>query len=198
MKSSALSGALWGAVSGAISGGVKGYKYAKDNKANPWTNKIDNTETTYDANLKSGVDAQPDPSKHCYAYSAEYADSGHGNHKAAEFVSAHNGADGGDVKILKDVSNAKFEGRLSPEKALVRISENSDAFRNNVIEMAGTITNDNMNHWVNIVGMSSNKNLSWFGGKIVNQFMFKIWNPIGGAISYKPSFELSNITVFRY
>lgn len=198
LKSSALSGALWGAVSGAISGGIKGYKYAKDNKANPWTNKIDNTETTYDANIKSGVDAQPDPSKHCYAYSAEYADSGHGNHKAAEFVSAHNGADGGDVKILKDVSNAKFEGRLSPEKALVRISENSDAFRNNVIEMAGTITNDNMNHWVNIVGMSSNKNLSWFGGKIVNQFMFKIWNPIGGTISYRPSFELSNITVFRY
>lgn len=74
LKSSALSGALWGAVSGAISGGIKGYKYAKDNKANPWTNEIDNTETTYDANLKSGVSTQPDPSKHCYAYSAEYAD----------------------------------------------------------------------------------------------------------------------------
>ena len=56
-------------------------------------------------------------------------------------------------------------------------------------ETAGIITNDDMKHWVNIVGVSSNKNLSWFGGKIVNQFMFKIWNPIGRAILYKSSFS---------
>lgn len=198
LKSSALSGALWGAVSGAISGGIKGYKYAKDNKANPWTNEIDNTETTYDANLKSGVSTQPDPSKHCYAYSAEYADSGHGNHKAAEFVAAHGNRDGGDFRILKKVSKAEFRGYFDSEGAFGIIRDESEAFKNNLIEMAGTITNDGRKHWVNIVGASSYKSLSWFGGKTVNQQVFKIWNPIGGAISHISTYNISDITVFNY
>ncbi len=198
LKSSALSGALWGAVSGAISGGIKGYKYAKDNKANPWTNEIDNTETTYDANLKSGVSTQPDPSKHCYAYSAEYADSGHGNHKAAEFVAAHGNRDGGDFRILKKVSKAEFRGYFDSEGAFGIIRDESEAFKNNLIEMAGTITNDGRKHWVNIVGALSYKSLSWFGGKTVNQQVFKIWNPIGGAISHISTYNISDITVFNY
>ena len=64
--------------------------------------------------------------------------------------------------------------------------------------MAGTITNDGRKHWVNIVGASSYKSLSWFGGQTVNQQVFKIWNPIGGAISHISTYNISDITVFNY
>ena len=98
----------------------------------------------------------------------------------------------------KKVSKAEFRGYFDSEGAFGIIRDESEAFKNNLIEMAGTITNDGRKHWVNIVGASSYKSLSWFGGKTVNQQVFKIWNPIGGAISHISTYNISDITVFNY
>ena len=53
-----------GAISGAVSGGIRGYKYAKENGANPWNNKVTDTEKQFAAKVKDGGSTQPDPSKH--------------------------------------------------------------------------------------------------------------------------------------
>ena len=184
-------------MSGAISGGIEGYKYAKEQGANPWTNKVH--KKSYTAEVKKGVSTQPDPTKHCYAYSAEYADSGHGNHLASEFISANGGAEGGDVSILSKVNpNARLIG--AQEGPCDFLFEKIDMFGNNiqanVFEVAGTINNGS--HWVNVIGISSFDRLSWFGGTVSHHNMLKTWNPIVGIVSWLKASDVTNIRVFKY
>ena len=197
----ARSGMISGAISGAVSGGIRGYKYAKENGANPWNNKVTDTEKQFAARIKDGVSTQPDPSKHCYGYAAEYADAGHGNHKAAEFIAANNNRDGGDFKILSRVNAAaKWVGPKKPE-----VDNNFfDSFFNNLgkniqdsfYEAAATINNGT--HWVNIIGISSYDRISWFGGMTSHHYALKIWDPDGGIVSWINSSGITNLTVFRY
>ena len=64
VKASALQGALWGGISGAVSGGIKGYQYAKEHGADPWSNRLE--DNTFKADVKKGVSIQPDSQKECY------------------------------------------------------------------------------------------------------------------------------------
>mgnify|MGYP004501820939 FL=1 len=196
----ARSGMISGAISGAVSGGIRGYKYAKENGANPWNNKVTDTEKQFAAKVKDGVSTQPDPSKHCYAYAAEYADAGHGNHKAGEFLAAHDNKNGGDFKILREVNpDAKLV------KSYAEVDNNFfDSFfynlgsniQNNFYEAAATINNGT--HWANIIGISSYDKISWFGGMTSHHYALKIWDPDGGIVSWINSSGITNLTVFRY
>lgn len=196
----ARSGMISGAISGAVSGGIRGYKYAKENGANPWNNKVTDTEKQFAAKVKDGVSTQPDPSKHCYAYAAEYADAGHGNHKAGEFLAAYDNKNGGDFKILREVNpDAKLV------KSYAEVDNNFfDSFfynlgsniQNNFYEAAATINNGT--HWANIIGISSYDKISWFGGMTSHHYALKIWDPDGGIVSWINSSGITNLTVFRY
>ena len=196
VKASVLQGALWGGISGAVSGGIKGYQYAKEHNANPWTNKIIGSEEKYGKSVKTGVHTQLKPSEHCYGYVAEYADAGHGNHLAEEFIAANGGAPGGDVSILKDVS--------SGVQRLQRISslgaKEWSSFVSNLgsesIEVAGTINSGT--HWVNVIGAKSFSRLNWFGGGQADFKLLRIWNPIGGTTSYVNIFDVSHFRIFHY
>lgn len=185
-----------GALFGAISGGIRGYNYAKERDANPWTNRIN--EKKFQASVKKGVATQPDPTKHCYAYSAEYADAGHGNHKAAEFITAHGNTDGGDVTILTKVSkDAKLIARYrTTDKLFDNVTSFGYNIESNFFEAAGTI-NDRA-HWVNIIGIHSYDRISWFGGNISNHQLLRIWNPIGGNVSWINAAYVTNITIFKF
>ena len=67
--------------------------------------------------------------------------------------------------------------------------------QNNVFEAAGPINAGS--HWVNIIGISSEKIRMFGGGKIIHPFL-KIWNPIGGKVSWINASGVSNITVYRF
>lgn len=194
------SGMISGAISGAVSGGIRGYKYAKENGVNPWNNKVESTERQYTADVKNGVSTQPDETKHCYAYVSEYADAGHGNHKSAEFIAANDYKDGGDVRILQKVNpNAKLIVAISNVDHNFYISKFDILganIQNNIVEAAGTINNGT--HWVNIIGISSCDKFSWFGGVTSTHFALKIWNPIGGTVSWIKSSSISDLRVFQY
>ena len=189
-------GASWGALSGAISGGIQGYRYAKQHGANPWTNRID--EKKYSAKVKTGVEAQTDPTKYCYAHTAEYADAGHGNHKAAEFIEASGNSDGGDFAVLGKVSKgaknlAYFKTSGLVFKSIDNIGLNIE---NNVFEVAGTINDES--HWVNVIGVHSYDSISWFGGNVSRHEYLRIWNPIGPETKWIDGALVTNIRIFKY
>ena len=194
LGTAAAQGALFGAISGAISGGIQGYRYAIENGANPWNNRMN--EITYKAKVKKGVSTQPDPSKHCYAYSAEYADAGHGNHKADEFIAANNYADGGDFAILGKVSeNAHRVGdRYSYADVFNSIHNFGYNIENGTFEAAGVIGS----HWNNIIGISSFDRISMFGGQINSYQLFRTWDPATGIVSYKDAILFTGITIFKF
>ena len=99
---------------------------------------------------------------------------GHGNHHAADFIAANGNNPGGDFTVLNLSEKAK-----------------------NLIETAGTISNDGVLHWVNVIGVSKDK-LSWFGGKIINDPIFRIWNPASGTTTWIKANNISNFTLFRF
>ena len=71
------------------------------------------------------VSTQPDPSEHCSAYVAAYADAGHGNHLAEEFKAANHNNPGGDFRILEAVSkDAKFVSRMQDSAKIIRYIDN--------------------------------------------------------------------------
>lgn len=194
LGTAAAQGALFGVLSGAISGGIQGYRYAIENGANPWNNRIN--EIKYKAKVKNGVSTQPYPSKHCYAYSAEYADAGHGNHKADEFIAANNYADGGDFAILGKVSeNAHRVGnRYSYADVFNSIHNFGYNIENGTFEAAGVIGS----HWNNIIGISSFDRISMFGGQINSYQLFRTWDPATGIVSYKDAILFTDITIFKF
>ncbi len=70
----ALSGLITGGIIGGITGGIQGYKNAVKAGVDPWTG-LKNDARTYCSN-NDGIDPanfkQPDPTKHCYAYSTAF------------------------------------------------------------------------------------------------------------------------------
>lgn len=197
LKSAVGSALASGALIGAISGGIKGYASAKEKGANPWTNRIDNTTKEYSADIKTGVNTQPDPTKHCYSYAAEYADSGHGNHIAADFRAAIGNPDGGDFTVLGKVSNKaeRIPGRFSANELFNDIDYYGSNIESNIIEAAGIIDNS---HWVNVIGFKSYDRVSMFGAHTIQKQLIRIWNPIGGISTYMNANSITNITMFLF
>ena len=194
LKSAVGSALASGALIGAISGGIKGYASAKEKGANPWTNRIDNTTKEYSADIKTGVNTQPDPTKHCYSYAAEY---GHGNHIAADFRAAIGNPDGGDFTVLGKVSNKaeRIPGRFSANELFNDIDYYGSNIESNIIEAAGIIDNS---HWVNVIGFKSYDRLSMFGAHTIQKQLIRIWNPIGGISTYMNANSITNITMFLF
>ena len=127
---------------------------------------------------------------------AEYADAGHGNHLAEEFINANNGAKGGDVSVLKEVSN-----EVKRMQSLLTIdADDWSTFAPNLgseaIEVAGTINGGS--HWVNVIGSKSYRSLNWFGGGQTDVKLLRIWNPVGGTESYINLRSVSHFRLFYY
>ena len=108
------------------------------------------------------------------------------------------GGDGGDFAVLDAVSKEakRVNGRYDIEKLLEHINSFGANIQSNIFEASGTI-NQGL-HWVNVIGVSWCDRISWFGGKITTNHIFKIWNPIGGTTSLCGASAVKNITIFRF
>lgn len=189
-QASLMSGAASGAISGAISGGIRGYKYAKENGADPWNrNYIDNSdkgkycdhkqESFYATSEKTPV-RQPDKTRHCYGYADEFADQGHFNHSAYDFISASEYADGCDP-MLSYYRVCKTQGRMGlvagdQWKSLgYELSQNAEVL---------STTN---NHAINVRGITIGYKLHMFGGGVGNKlylFSAYVHDPLIGGYTY--------------
>ena len=183
-KSTVLSGALWGAIGGAVSGAIRGYSFAKENGANPWTNKIEGTDQVYERAVKSGIPTQTNPEEYCYAHSSAYADAGHGNHSVNDFIQANDGLKGSDVSALEKLSGAKLVAQGEMGELTKTAQSVGGALANPKMEILATIPGgDGKNHWVNVYKIVTATKLSSFGGKTITGAITSIgyWNPATGA-----------------
>lgn len=196
---SLASGAISGAITGAIGGGMKGYKNAKAKGANVWSgDKEVGPPKTYKVAVKQGVPLQTDPTRECYTNSLEYADNGHGNMKANDFLRANNNAPGGDPSIVADKAN--ISGKVNAKMNLsgeewAQLGPGLEASKTEII---GVIGNDiNAGHTVNVIEITVQEKLKVFGGGskwILDST--RAWNPIGGVVETQHSFM--KITWIRY
>ena len=181
-KSTVLSGALWGAIGGAVSGAIQGYGFAKENGANPWTNKIEGTDQVYERAVKSGIPTQANPEEYCYAHASSYADAGHGNHSVNDFINANGGAKGADVSALQKLSGAQLVAQGDMGTLTNNVPGIGGPLLNPKMELLATIPGgDGMNHWVNVYKISTVTKLSSFGGKTFTSISIGYWNPATGA-----------------
>jgi RHS repeat-associated protein len=166
-----VQGFATGFILGSIDGGVEGYKNAKSAGANPWSGELYTNQSTYMNNSKAGIPSQPDNSKHCYAYSMEYADKGRGNHQAIDFINAAGNANGADPSIVAGAMGIPSKSIVSPNTA------HFDLFggASNGKELIG-IKN---NHVFNIKTIVTADKLKIFGGGYKRVLRgLCIWDPI--------------------
>jgi hypothetical protein len=181
--SSALWGAAGGAISGAISGGIRGYKLAEKMGANRWTGAKYMNMEHYGSLPKTGIPAQPDSKKHCYAYASEYADNGHFNRKASEFIQLAGEKEGAAISELsprafpKDIAQVKSS--TFDESHWAGMMQKLSSRR---VEYIATIASGGEGHAVNIIGMTFADKLNLLGGGSSHiLYNINIWDPITGA-----------------
>ena len=181
--SSALWGAAGGAISGAISGGIRGYKLAEKMGANRWTGAKYMNMEHYGSLPKTGIPAQPDSEKYCYAYASEYADKGHFNRKAPEFIQLAGGKGGAAISELsprafpKDIAQVKSS--TFNESHWAGMMQKLSSRR---VEYIATIASGENGHAVNIIGMTFADKLNLLGGGSSHiLYNINIWDPITGA-----------------
>ena len=181
--SSALWGAAGGAISGAISGGIRGYKLAEKMGANRWTGAKYMNMEHYGALPKTGIPAQPDPKQYCYAYASEYADKGHFNRKASEFIQLAGEEKGAAISELsprafpKDIAQVKSS--TFNESHWAGMMQKLSSRR---VEYIATIASGENGHAVNIIGMTFADKLNLLGGGSSHiLYNINIWDPITGA-----------------
>jgi len=184
-----------GFVLGGISGGIEGFKNAQSVGANPWSGKLYSNQTPYSTTLKSGIPLQPDPSKNCYAYSDAYADAGHGNRSAADFISAAGNADGADAGQIfnkVDPSNFNWSQRISGSQW-----DNVGGSLQMGKEILGTTSRGGVNHWVNLVKLTTADKWRIIGGgwkRVL--FSTSVWDPISGYTVNGPVNFFSIVSLF--
>ena len=205
-RSAAASGALSGALSGAVSGGIRGYNYAKEQGINPWNRNIESPlddsrlseykpEVYESTSLKTPV-LQPDNSKYCYAYAAEYADQGHYNHSAQDFIMATidkngNVSDGyNPIEAYNKVNNTSFKLSRFRNKDVLSLGFH---LRNNTEVIS--VTN---NHAFNVRSITVGYRVHMFGGKVGNTlrlFSAGVHDPLVG---YTTKHYLQTISLMRF
>ena len=197
-KSNLASGALGGAISGGISGGIRGYKYAKELGANPWTGDKTLSSKSYSANTKTGIQPQADQSKHCYSVTDEYASSGRENFTRTDFQQA---AANTNNNIVPDGADPFEVYTAKTGKTAIGIA-NWDVVGKSLsdgsAEVMGVISQDGVNHTVNVVGYTVENKLRLFGGgikQILNSVKF--WDPAYGTITNGHSSFLK-VGYFKY
>jgi len=190
LKSAAINGALMGAVSGAISGGVQGYKYAKAHGADPLNRNYidlsdegafyDHKAETYTATSEKTITLQPDKSRHCYGYVDEYADQGHFNHKAEQFIDAVRGVDGIDPTV-------PYNKVCGTSGSMHKVSGNQWKSLGRLLSNNAEIMSTTNNHAVNVRAITIGYKLRLFGGGIGNQpylFSAYVHDPLIGYTNY--------------
>lgn len=197
-----LSGLISGAISGAVSGGIRGYKYAKENGANPWNrNYIDESENgryydhkpeNYSANSDKTPVKQLDQTKHCYGYADEYADQGHFNHPAEDFINSTGNADGyNPIESYNKVCGTSG--------SMYRVSGNNWRSVGYSLSKNMEVLSTTNNHAVNVRGITIGYKLHMFGGGIGNKlhlFSATVHDPlIGDYIKYS---HLDCIGIIKY
>jgi hypothetical protein len=181
-----------GFVLGGISGGIEGYQNAQSVGANPWSGKLYSNDISYTASHKSGITMQPNPERDCYGYALEYADDGHGNRPASDFIKraerlglAKNG--GADVEQVANAFGMPVNkaGRI---KSVALWDNTFGPHLNGGGELVGAISGDKA-HWVNITKVTTADKWRIVGGgwkRVVRST--EVWNPITGYGSGPTSF----------
>ena len=145
--------------------------------------------------MKNGVALQPDPSKDCYAYSDAYADAGHGNRSAIDFISAAENADGADAgQVFKklDPSNYNWSQRISGSQW-----DNVGGSFKLGKEILGTTSRDGVNHWVNLTRITTADKWRIIGGgwkRVL--YSTSMWDPIRGHVTNGPINFFSIVSLF--
>ena len=198
LKSAAINGALIGAVSGAISGGIRGYHYAKERGANPFTNRVKGTETAYERDIKQGIPNQNRSDEYCYAHASAYADAGHGNHSVEDFIAYNNNAKGADVSALEKLSGAKLVAQGDMSTLTSNTMKIGNGLFNPRLEMLATIPGgDNMDHWVNIYKITASSRLNLFGGgSSFTPISLSYWDPATGSPNLTSSVLFFKVFLF--
>ena len=134
---------------------------------------------------------QPDKTKHCYAYADEYADQGHFNHSAKDFLSVAKNADGADpIKTYNGVNGTNGN--------LTRVSgQQWKILGLNLARNAEVLSTTN-HHAINVRGITIGYKLHMFGGGIGNKlhlFSAFVHDPLVGYSTY---YHLDTVGIIRY
>ena len=174
-------GAISGMISGAVSGAISGYNYAVEHGADPFTRNYKEVGNDYSpisaevAEKKLKI-KQEDPTKHCYAYAAEYADHGHGNRVASDFYKSAK-SDGAN---LADVWKAVTEN----DAKILAACSNTYEWAIRLLNAGQEVFSTTNNHTFNIISMTIGHKLNLFGGGINSEwvlFSAKIFDPLSGG-----------------
>jgi len=190
-----VKGFATGFVKGALEGGIVGYYNAQSIGANPLTGSLYRNQTVYNAPLKNGIELQPDASRYCYAYSAAYADAGHGNRNAVTFIRAANyanGADAGQVFRSVDPANFNWSQRISGAQW-----DNVGGSLQMGREILGTTSRGGVNHWVNLTRITTADKWRIIGGgwkRVL--YSTSVWDPISGHVVNGPTNFFSIVSLF--
>jgi hypothetical protein len=152
-------------------------------------------QSTYTATPKSGIPLQPDAEKHCYAYADAYADAGHGNRPASDFINAAKGADGADAgQVFKRVDRSAFNFST---KVSGNQWDNIGGRLMNGGEILGTTSRDGMNHWVNVTRITTADKWKIVGGgwkRVLRSTSF--WDPVKGHVTNGPTSFFSILSLY--
>ena len=198
--SATSSGMITGAIMGGISGGIKGYKYAKENGANPWNRNYietdnpqfpDKVQTTVDATSEKTPTLQPNKTRHCYGYADEFADQGRNNHSADDFLKAVDYIDGENPLVAYNKVNGttyrmSIFRRTDIRSLSYHIKNNAD-----IITVTG-------NHAMNVRGITYGFRIRMFGGNIGNKlvlFSARVHDPLIGG--YRSIGYLQTVGIIR-
>ena len=186
-KSNLVSGVIGGTISGAIGGGIRGYKYAKELGANPWTGEKYINEKSYNATfMKEGLPISNDTEKYCTARALEYADEGHQGRSASYFMSEIDkiSTDGGaDPEILakKVGMSVDLAGKLNSAEQIDMIGEKLSQGKEIIVVSS--------KHSVNLRGLLVGDKLNLFGGGYTRTVIDShIWDSLKGAVYGGPRY----------
>lgn len=197
-KTNLVSGAIGGAVSGAIGGGIRGYKYAKELGTNPWTGEKTLKTNSYSATPKTGIQPQSDQTKHCYSVTDEYASSGRENFTRSDFQQAAAATNGGVVPSGADPFEV-YSAQTGKTAFEINNWDNvGTLLSNGSVEVMGVITENGVNHTVNVVSYTVETKLRLFGGGIKQVLSsVKFWDPAYGTVTNGHSSFLK-VGYFKY
>ena len=196
--SSFVTGALSGAVSGAISGARNGYKEAVKQKYNPWSleSMDENSNKHYTTKVKDNIPTQPDPTKHCYSYAGEYANTGHNGLTANDYQLAamKDGMIPDGAKFNEVSKNLGLTVDIVKKNSFNDLMMTGDGIVSGKIEGVLSIDTGGTFHAVNVVSYDLTMKHKPFGLYKTAPFIknMRVWDPIDGVVKKVKSSSIIN------
>ena len=196
--SSFVTGALSGAVSGAISGARNGYKEAVKQKYNPWSleSMDENSNKHYTTKVKDNIPTQPDPTKHCYSYAGEYANTGHNGLTANDYQLAamKDGMIPDGAKFNEVSKNLGLTVDIVKKNSFNDLMMTGDGIVSGKMEGVLSIDTGGTFHAVNVVSYDLTMKHKPFGLYKTAPFIknMRVWDPIDGVVKKVKSSSIIN------